>query len=91
MSSLIFIAISIFIVARLYVLNGTEAGLVGLIVVISLALMIRFADFLMNTVFRFGFIASKASDYKSPQNSVPALIFLAWVFLILLAIVIAAN
>lgn len=91
MSRLIFIAISVFIVARLYVLNGTEAGLVALIAVISLALMIRFADFLMNMVLGMGFMASKARDFKSPQNSVPALIFLAWVFLILFAILVAVK
>jgi len=91
MAKLIFIAISVFIVARLYIIEGNQAALGGLVGVVSLALMVQFADFWANTVLRMGFIASKASDYKSAQNSVPALIFLAWVFLILFAILVAVK
>ena len=91
MTRLIFIVIGMIIVARLYVLEGSEAAIVSLFGVLGLASMVWFSDFWANTILRVGFWESKATDYKSAQNSAPAIVFLAWVLLVLFAILVAVK
>ncbi len=91
MSRLIFLVISLFIVVRLYMLNGIESSLAGLAGVLYLASMVWFADFWANTMLRIGFWASKAADYKTSKNSAPAMVLFGWILLFLFVLLVALK
>ena len=88
MYRLIFILLGVFTIIRLFMLDGIEAASGGLLLVSGLATMIWFPDFWASTLLRFGFWESKATDYKSSQNSSPAIAFLAWILLILFSLLV---
>jgi hypothetical protein len=85
MKRLIFIAIALAVVARLYALLGIEGVASGLVIVTLLGTMVWFNEFWAEYLLPFGFWASKASDFKTPQRSAAAVALLGWVLLVLVA------
>lgn len=85
MSGIVFVVISIVMVARLYVLAGVEAAAGGLALAAVAATMVRFNEFWAEYILPFGFWASMASDSRNPGRSSAAVALLGWVLLILLA------
>ncbi len=83
-SRLIFIGIAVLIVVRLYLVRDIDAALVGLVAVILIGTMVWFSDFWSRYILPFGFWESKASDFKTPERSRGAIVFIGWVFLALL-------
>ena len=85
MKRLIFIAIALAVVARLYAVLGIEGVASGLVIVTLLGTMVWFNEFWAEYLLPFGFWASKASDFKTPQRSAAAVALLGWVLLMLVA------
>jgi len=81
---IIFTAIGGSIIARLFLIDDLESTLVGMGSVLFCGSMIFYNHLWAEYILPFGFWESKASDFKQPQNSAPAVAFLGWVFLLLL-------
>ena len=83
-SRVIFIGIAIFIVSRLFLLQGIEVAAAGLFGVTVIGAMVWFSGFFAEYILPFGFWESKARDFKKPQQSESAVVMIAWIFLLLL-------
>jgi len=85
MSRLIFTGIALAVVARFYAVLGIEGAASGLVVVALVGTMVWFSDFWAEYLLPFGFWASKASDFKTPERSAAAVALIGWVLLLLIA------
>ena len=79
------IAISLFVVGRLYAMQGVEAALTGLGGVALFGSMVWYSEFWAEYVLPLGFWASKASDFDRPGRSAVGITLIGWVLLLLLA------
>jgi hypothetical protein len=85
MSRVVFTGIALAVVARLYALLGIEGAAIGVVIVTLVGTMVWFNDFWAEYLLPFGFWASKASDFKTPQRSAAAVALIGWVLLLLVA------
>jgi hypothetical protein len=85
MSRLVFAAIALAVVARFYATLGIEGAAGGLLAVALVGTMVWFNEFWAEYLLPFGFWASKASDFKTPQRSAAAVALIGWVLLLLIA------
>jgi len=84
-SRIIFIIISLFIIIRLYIVTkNLESTAILTLVLLLISSLIWFNDFWTGYILPFGFWAAQATDFKTPGNSSSALVFLAWIFLLLI-------
>ncbi len=81
---IIFVAISILIIARAFFIKDTEAAAVVSMGVFIAGTMVWLTDFWTTYMLKWGFIESLARDSRKPGNSSLAVIFLGWVMLLLI-------
>jgi len=86
MTRSLFIVIAATIILRLYLVQGIKPAVAGTVLVALIATMVWFSEFWAEYILYFGFWESKASDYKHPQRSTVAVVFLGWVSLLLLGV-----
>jgi hypothetical protein len=77
------------IVAALIILRGItvrgweEGGVIAITLIFILA-MIWFNEFWAKYILPFGWLESKAKDFKKAEYSAPAIAFIGWVLLLLI-------
>lgn len=81
MSRVIFIALTALVVARMFVLKGAEAAIGAALGIAVLGTMVWYSDFWARYLLAFGFWESRASDFKTPENSAPAVALIGWILL----------
>ena len=79
---ILFSVISILIMIRVFVTKGHEEAIGISVALVLLGTLIWFTDFWTDYILAFGFWESKATDFKTPGDSSAALVFLAWVVML---------
>ena len=87
-SRLVFFMISITIISGAYLQHGIEMAIAVAISILFSASMVWFNTFWANYLLPWGFMEYFSSDFKSPGNSAPAIVFLGWVILLILGLVV---
>jgi len=85
MSRTIFFTLAGLIVVRVFLLKGAEAAFGAALGVTVLGTMVRFSDFWAHYFLAFGFWESKATDFRTAENSAPAVALIGWILLSLSA------
>ena len=81
MTRTIFFALAVLVVVRVFLLKGAEAALGAALGVAVLGTMVWFSDFWARYLLAFGFWESKATDFRTAENSAPAVALIGWILL----------
>jgi len=90
-SRVVFIGISIFLVAWFLLFREFEKAIAGSFVILVAASMVWCNNFWTSYILRWGFLESFASDFKSAGRSSAAITFLGWVVLLLTGLLLIFN